>query len=289
MTLKDILTKFCFFATHKISDTIDYIFDKRVCGINLSKTKRCDNKEAHSSAPTTYIKLKSIFDKVNLSSTDFFMDVGCGKGRILAYLKKKELCQNIEGTEINQHAFDCVKQWTEKHPNIKCWNKNILDIPLNKYTILYLYNPFEGNTLQAFIKKIETEVNHPITLIYASDNEYGDILVQNSCWHLQNRFFCYRFGMIFFAPFPQRVSIWKYEPFQSKQVAENTASNFSVNNEDCKFKSTYYEKLRGIRKIGNNHAIYDDGSGDINTTDKQTYDEWFRDGQIEPSWDELSF
>ena len=35
------------------------------------------------------------------------------------------------------------------------------------------------------------------------------------------------------------------------------------------------------------HAFYDNGSCDKNVIDKQTYNELYKSGQKEPSWDEL--
>ena len=61
----------------------------------------------------------------------------------------------------------------------------------------------------------------------------------------------------------------------------------STKNEDCGFESIYHEKVKGIKKIDEDHAIYDDGSGEQIEIDKKTYEELYNSGQIEPSWDEL--
>ena len=283
MTIKNIFIKICFFTTHRISDIVDYVFDMRTCGQNLATKASKTIEEIHSNAPTPYLMLNSIFKHVEISSNDTFLDIGCGNGRVLAFLNKKNSCNQITGIEINQQSFQICKQWTKQHSNITCLNKNVLDISLNGYTLLYLYNPFEKKTLEELIKKIETEVNQPLTLIYASDNEYGKVIVQNSCWHLQNQFYSYRNGLIFFAQYPQRISIWKYTP------KKDSPNFFRVTNEDCRLTQSYNEKLKGIKKIDEDHAIYDDGTRSHNVINKETYDEWFKDDQIEPSWDELKF
>ncbi len=58
-------------------------------------------------------------------------------------------------------------------------------------------------------------------------------------------------------------------------------------NEDCKLSQSYYAKFKGIRKYDEMHAFYDNGSCDTNVIDKQTYNELYKSGQKEPSWDEL--
>ena len=207
--------RICFFLTHKVSDIIDYVFDKRFCKQNLATKVPKTTEEFHSNAPTSYLMLKEIFSHVKLSAEDSFLDVGCGNGRVLAFLKQKNICNQITGVETNLKSFQFCKQWVGRYSNINCFNKNVLDISLKGYTFLYLYNPFEKKTLRNLIEKIKNEVSRPLTLIYASDNEYGDLFHQHSCWQLQEQFFCYRYGLIFFAQHPQRVSIWKYSPVVS--------------------------------------------------------------------------
>ena len=54
------------------------------------------------SQSTHYSILKKIFDKVNIDESDSFIDVGCGKGRVLAYLVMHDYKCAITGIEINE-------------------------------------------------------------------------------------------------------------------------------------------------------------------------------------------
>jgi SAM-dependent methyltransferase len=287
--MKNFFIRICFLVTHKISDVIDYVCDMRICKQNLATKVSSAIEEIHSNAPTPYLMLKRIFNHVTLSAEDSFLDVGCGNGRVLAFLKHKKSCNKITGVETSLQSYQSCKQWTCSHSNINCLNKNVLDISLAGYTVLYLYNPFGEKTLQNLIKKIEDEVRQPLTLIYASDNEYGDIFLHRCCWQLQKQFICCQYALIFFAQHPQRVSIWKYSPviFTQKQSVHPNSPRVKI--EDCKLSRSYSDKLKGIKKIDKTHAIYDDGSRDTNVIDKETYDEWYNSDQIEPSWDELGF
>ena len=65
----------------------DIINDYINCGISLEKyVKSIDRSISTGSESTRYMALKEIFKDIDIKSGDRFVDVGCGKGRVLAYV-----------------------------------------------------------------------------------------------------------------------------------------------------------------------------------------------------------
>ena len=56
---------------------------------------------AHETVNTSYEALQFFFDQVPLRADDIFVDVGCGKGRVMNFLLKKGVTNRIIGIELD--------------------------------------------------------------------------------------------------------------------------------------------------------------------------------------------
>ena len=103
MLIKKIASK----MNDTILDLYDYSIDKKVCGTSLIKyvpsVFRDDKNGVGStgSQSTHYFILNRMFSHVELKETDRFIDIGCGKGRVLAYLIHKKAPCSLTGIELN--------------------------------------------------------------------------------------------------------------------------------------------------------------------------------------------
>lgn len=81
--------------THRI---IELIYDILGTG-GTSLYGDVDTKYAHqgaiSSVNTNYMILHDIFKNVSVNKDDVFVDIGCGKGRLFAYLRLRRLCKRM--------------------------------------------------------------------------------------------------------------------------------------------------------------------------------------------------
>ena len=89
----------------KIVNVIDRTNDYIISGRNLTQTipsplndsvKRIGMTE---SQPAHYLILEKVFSLISITDKDTFIDVGCGQGRVLAYLIKKKVNYKISGVE----------------------------------------------------------------------------------------------------------------------------------------------------------------------------------------------
>ena len=216
--MSSLLTKVKRKTNKEILDMIDRIIDHRVCGVSLTKYEKSvfrDDKNGiglTGSQATHYSILKKIFDKVNIDESDSFIDVGCGKGRVLAYLVMHGYKCSITGIEINETSYKIAEKWTANYPQIKLMIGDAFKLNYNDYTVLFLGRPFLPVTFLEFIELIESQLDHPIQLIYWVDQQSGYLLKDRKGWTLVWREKIERINGFRVAPYPQGCSLWKYTP-----------------------------------------------------------------------------
>ena len=102
----------------------DFIIDRRICRQNLipyvASIDRDDKNGigGTGSQSTHYAFLKRIFADVRLTSSDVFMDVGCGKGRVLAFLVKEKCPCPLYGIEHNEAVGRLALNWAKRYEQI---------------------------------------------------------------------------------------------------------------------------------------------------------------------------
>lgn len=193
--------------------------DREVCGVSLFVPDKAgpSRQGAHNSSPTYYFVLEELFAHLDLDGSSHLLDVGCGKGRVLAHFLRQGLPGQATGIELDPDMAAIARSWTSSHANLHVLEGSVLDLDLGPYTHLYLYNPFDPNVLGRFIDAVEAHMAHPCTVIHMSDN--GD-----TWWYLgrpgwteldSGEFLCYRNSRgreIRAFECPQHYTIWRYDP-----------------------------------------------------------------------------
>ena len=129
----------------------DIINDYINCGISLEKyVKSIDRSISTGSESTRYMALKEIFKDIDIKSGDRFVDVGCGKGRVLAYVHSAAKDCEVTGIEFNTPVADYAKKWADKKKNVNIINGNAFDINCDDYDIFYFNLPFMEETFVEF-------------------------------------------------------------------------------------------------------------------------------------------
>jgi SAM-dependent methyltransferase len=208
---------------------MDEATDRRICGQSLVKyVKSVYRDDANGvgmtgSQSTSYIILDRIFSHVTLTGQDSFLDVGCGKGRVLAFLVKKHAPCRIYGVEINEISGETAREWAEKYEQVSVKLGDAFRMDYNPYTILFLGRPFLPKTFLQFIEKLESGLTHPITLIYWVDQQSGYMLKDRSGWEMHFREKLYVICGMKIAAAPQSYSIWTYNPALRSEAADGDA------------------------------------------------------------------
>ena len=171
--------------------------------INKTETRKMLVKENYEYKPSNFvsgvsymaswtseIKLTFYFllKLLNFDFTNYdFIDVGSGKGKVLCVwgmlLKKNLINQNIYGVEYYGPLVEVCKNNIKKFKfksNIEIITEDIINIDFNLFKeklILFLYNPFELNLLNALCKKIDYKKK--VIIIYVNPLHKKQILKRN--------------------------------------------------------------------------------------------------------------
>ncbi len=198
--------------SRKSVDFFDSFTDKRICGESLSKFVPSIAEGSTGSQSTPYLVLETIFKDAEFSEDDSFIDVGCGKGRILAFMIKKKYPCSLHGIEHNEEVAAYAQKWTQRYPQTELMCGDAFKLDYNAYTVIYMGRPFEPEMFYRFIDLIESQLTHPIKLYYWVDQQSGGYLNNRPGWemHLRKKLFVRR--GLFIAMTPQGYSIWTYTP-----------------------------------------------------------------------------
>ncbi len=212
----------------RVLNMADSCVDQRICGQSLVKYVPSifrDDKNGiggTGSQSTHYALLKRVFSHVELKPTDTFLDVGCGKGRVLAFLVREKCPCPVYGIEYNEEVGKIAAEWTKKYEQVHVIIGDAFQLDYNRFTVLSLARSFLPKTFLAFVERLEKTLTHPITLIYWYDQESGHLLKKRPGWTMTMREKITRIHGIRIAPWPQGFSIWRFEP---KNLERNDAGN----------------------------------------------------------------
>jgi len=144
--------------------------------------KGIDISHATIYMPASYDMLEDIFLQINPATINHFIDIGCGKGRVLcvaAYHGIKKLTGIDLSKEFCNEAVKNLVHIKETIPGLKF---NVLNNDAFYYNIpddadcLFLFNPFDETIMSGVVENIEISLeNKPreITVIYLNPLSKG--------------------------------------------------------------------------------------------------------------------
>ncbi len=202
----------------KIFSLHDRILDNKICHRSISEyvasVFRDDENGIGStgSESTHYLILKEIFSHVKLTDTDSFIDIGCGMGRVLAFLINEKAPCKISGVEINEKPANIAFEWAKNYDNVNVIIGDAFNIDFNNYNVFFLGRPFLPKTFREFIEQFEQKLTHPITFIYWVDQQSGLFLKDRRGWNMLYRKKFLKVRGLRVALSEQGFSVWTYNP-----------------------------------------------------------------------------
>lgn len=163
----------------------DHMYDKRLGIETMEFVPHRDNlskyKDATIYEPTPYRKLEKIFSSVPMSANDIFIDLGCGKGRIILLAATKKI-RKVIGVELNvgiaNVAEENLKKMKIPHVPVEIIQIDSTQYKFSNETIIYMYNPFGSRTILEIMNNIKSSLTknpRNVRIIY-SNARYSDIL-----------------------------------------------------------------------------------------------------------------
>ena len=135
----------------------------------------------HDYAPTSFRAFRAFMSAVPIEAgRDVFVDIGCGKGRVLI-LAAQYPFRRIIGVEIARPLAAAAVRHVARMRRAACgdvtvWNGRASQFPIPRdATVLYLFNPFHGRelrdvlerlrrSLEASPRRVHLIVNNPVHL-----------------------------------------------------------------------------------------------------------------------------
>ena len=200
---------------NRMINLLDAHKDKKICGCSLTKyvpSLYRESKGATGSQATRYWILDKMFENETFSANDRFMDIGCGKARVLAQLIRKNFPGKLYGIELNHDVAEYAKSWTQKYDNVTVFEGDAFEQNFNDYNIFFLGRPFEREFFKQFVVKFEHDLTHPVRVFYWVDQQSGDYLNDRAGWTIHKREWIFKLKGCYVVPCPQRYSIWTFTP-----------------------------------------------------------------------------
>lgn len=208
----------------RLLDVYDGIIDRRICGKSLVKcAPSIDENEADAtggtrSESTHYLTLRKMFEHVKLTPSDAVCDIGCGKGRVLAFLIREKSPCLIYGIEHNPDVAKIAERWSRQYDKIIIKSGDAFAEDYNPYTVLTLGRSFLPQTMVAFVQYLEKTLNHSITLLSWYDHRGYPLLKERPGWTALYRGKIGRIHGIWIYPAPITYTVWLYEPETGKKM-----------------------------------------------------------------------
>jgi SAM-dependent methyltransferase len=146
-----------------------------------------------SSDPSNFyystISYKSIFkiiNYINFKSSDEFVDIGCGKGRVLCCAASFNI-KKVVGIELDKTLSEVAKlnamKLKNKKSTIEIQNISAQDYDYSDGTIFFFFNPFNDSVLKKVFTRIHKSLlanNREITVIYV--NPQFEKVIESFSW-----------------------------------------------------------------------------------------------------------
>jgi len=125
---------------------------------------------AHATDSSFYHVISRLFAKFPVKETDVLVDVGCGKGRVIHWWLRHGCRNRIIGIELDSDIAGRTRATFSRSPNVQILTGNVLDHIPPDGTLFYLYNPFNGQVMEAFKERLKQVCTnrHDLRIYYAN-------------------------------------------------------------------------------------------------------------------------
>ncbi len=147
------------------------------------------NAHYHHYEATPYGILDALFESYTLKKTDGFVDIGCGKGRVLFYVHHHYHC-SVTGIEMNEQlyrmALDNVSNYLQKvnvkksgSIRIECCLAEAYEVENNENRFFF-FNPFSieifRRVIDNIVNSVEQYKREVEVILYYPSAEYMEFL-----------------------------------------------------------------------------------------------------------------
>jgi SAM-dependent methyltransferase len=139
------------------------------------------NAANHAYVATDYAAISRALDSIVIDpETDVFVDVGCGKGRVVVAAAEYPF-RRVIGVELSERLIDVAQHNVRNATNRRCGAVELVhcdatswEIPAD-VNVMFFFNPFDGEVLASVCRNIRTSLRqHPrkLRIIYVRPDKF---------------------------------------------------------------------------------------------------------------------
>jgi precorrin-6B methylase 2 len=151
-------------------------------GVSTRGVLPVEHADSHYST-MRYSTIRSILDHLELNSSDVFVDLGSGKGRVLCCAARYPV-KHVIGVDLNealcQVARENARRMRGRRAPISVEATEAGNFDYSAATVLFLFDSFGAATLEPLLEKIGRDVRGSLRIAYA--NPTLDDLFQRQPW-----------------------------------------------------------------------------------------------------------
>lgn len=145
--------------------TKTHFFEKRL-GIETDRSSVITKditmfKDSHRYEPTPYDVIEQMFEYIQFSKDDVFVDLGCGKGRVVCLAATKNL-KKVIGVEAREDMADVARQNLRnlklKKTPLEIVQSDVATFDMSDGTVFFMYAPFGKNTQLKVMENIKNSI-----------------------------------------------------------------------------------------------------------------------------------
>lgn len=147
---------------------------ERWLGIRTTGKAEATTSEGIHYTPLPYVMIRRMLRSLALDKQDVFVDIGCGKGRVLCCAARFSL-KRVVGVELNGELVRIAKDNLLKLRGVRT-PAEVVHVSAEDYaysdaTVIYLYNPFNRRITQHVMELIHSswrEIPRRVRVVYAN-------------------------------------------------------------------------------------------------------------------------
>ncbi len=137
-------------------------------------------------ASVWYSEIFRVLRFLDLSQSDVFIDIGCGKGRVTCCAARRSIRRVVgidDVEEMANVAMANARRLRNRRTEITIARCKAEDFDYSEATVLYLYNPFGASTLQRVLDQVKASLNkHQREIRIAYVNPKQECVIERAQW-----------------------------------------------------------------------------------------------------------
>ena len=157
---------------HSFPTRLNNLFWEITLGISTRGIVDVQHPDSYHYATMSYHTIRKVLDFLSLQKDDVFVDIGCGKGRVLCLAARHQL-RKVIGVDLSKEFCEIARlnagRMRGRRSPVVVHNSNAVDFNYSEGTAFILFNPFGPTTLNAVLSKIHRDATgHLVRIAYAN-------------------------------------------------------------------------------------------------------------------------